>query len=124
MKLNKKQLQELVRKIAKSYIIEAEEEADPFAAAEEGGPDAAGKAGEEDAKDAKDAKPEAPAGVPVKFNISGVKKYNDVPFTSDSGVVKSISKDGVVVTVKPDEADVLVNFNDISESVKSFFKQK
>ena len=124
MKLNKKQLQELVRKIAKSYIIEAEEEADPFAAAAEGGPDAAGKAGEEDAKDAKDAKPEAPAGVPIKFNISGVKKYNDVPFTGDSGVVKSISKDGVVVTVKPDEADVLVNFNDISESVKNFFKQK
>lgn len=122
MKLSKKQLQELVRTVVKSYLREAEEEAgNPFAAAAKGGPEAAGKAGEEEEK--KDAKPEQPAGVPVTFNISAVKKYNNANFISDKGVVKSIDKKGVVVTTQPDGVDVLVNFDDISESVKKFFKK-
>ena len=120
MKLSKKHLAELVRRVAKSYIIEAEkaEEEDPFAAA------AGGDAGEEEKADEKKPEAEAPAGVPIKFDISSVKRYNDNLFKSDSGVVKSISKDGVVVTVKPDDTDILVNFDDISESAKNFFKKK
>jgi len=119
MKLSKKHLAELVRKVAKSYIIEAEkaEEEDPFAAA-------GGDAGEEEKADEKKPEAEAPAGVPIKFNISSVKRYNNKLFKSDNGVVKSISKDGVVVTVKPDDTDVLVNFDDISENVNKFFKKK
>jgi hypothetical protein len=120
MKLNKKQLEELVRRVAKSYIIEADkaEEEDPFAANAEGGDEGDEKA------DEKKPEAEAPAGVPIKFDISSVKRYNNNLFKSDSGVVKSISKDGVVVTVKPDDTDVLVNFDDISESAKNFFKKK
>jgi uncharacterized membrane-anchored protein len=121
MKLNK-QVEELIERVVKSYILEAEEEADPFAAAAEGGPEAAEKAGEEDTE--KKAEPEKPAGVPVKFNVSAVKKYNNANFVSDSGVVKSIDKKGVVVTTQPDGVDVLVNFDDISENVKKFFKKK
>lgn len=126
MKLNKKQLAELVRKVVNSYVFEAEEkEENPFGATEdEGGEDAAaGEEGGEEEK-GKPAKAEEPAGVPVSFNLSAVKKYNDAGFVSDKGVVKSINKDGVVVTVKPDDVDVLVNFNDISENVKRFFKNK
>jgi len=126
MKLNKKQIQEFVRKVVTSYIREAEEkEENPFGATEdEGGEDAA--AGDDKGEEEKDtkAKSQEPAGVPVKFNVSAVKKYNDAGFVSDQGVVKSISKDGVVVTTQPDGVDVLVNFNDISENVNKFFKNK
>lgn len=121
MKLSKRELQELIRKMVKSRINEAEEEVkeeDPFAAD-------ADKAGGEDGKEnTKKQKPEEPVGIPIKFNLSGVKRYNKNPFTNNSGVVKSISRDGVVVTVKPDNTDILVNFNDISEQVSRFFKQK
>lgn len=118
--------------MVKSYLQEAEkeEEENPFAAAddkggEEGGEEAAGE-GEEggEEKEKAPAKPEQPAGVPIKFNASRVKKYNDVNFLSDSGIVKSISKKGVVVTVEPDQVDVLVNFDDITESARKFFKIK
>lgn len=120
MKLNK-QVKELIEKVVKSYVLEAEEEADPFAAAEEGGPEAAEKAGEEEKKD---AAPEKPAGIPISFNLSAVKKYNNANFVSDKGTVKSIDKKGVLVTTQPDGVDVLVNFDDISENVKKFFKVK
>lgn len=123
------------------YLREAEEEkadekggaekadANPFAAGggdeEAGGEekDAEAEGGEE--KDAdKKAKPEEPKGVPIKFDISGVKKYNKAGFTSDKGIVKSISKKGIIVTTQPDGVDILVNFDDISEHVNKFFKKK
>jgi len=139
MKSDKKRLQEYIRQIVKSYLYEAEKEEggkdeggeeNPFAAGEGGGEDAA--AGGEEEKPAddkeggekKDKAAEQPAGVPIKFDVSKVKKYNDANFLSDSGVVKSISKKGVVVTVEPDQVDVLVNFDDISENVKKFFKAR
>lgn len=140
MKLGKLLIEQMVRKALKSYVFEAEEEKaeepakddaageeeNPFAGADDAGgeEDAAdAEGGEEDTKAAK-KEPSQPAGVPVKFNISAVKKYNDSEFLSDTGVVKSISKDGVVVTTQPDGVDVLVNFDDISESAKHFFKKK
>ena len=134
MKLSKKQLQELTAKIVRSYIIEAEEKKDdaevgnPFAAAaeggEEGGEEAPAEEGGGEEGDKKEAKPEKPAGIPIKFNTSKVKQYNKANFLSDMGVVKSIDKKGIVVTTQPDGVDVLVNFSDISENVKRFFKNK
>lgn len=142
MRSNKKTIREYISKLVKQYIAEAEKEEAPAEdAAEEGGDDnpfAAAAGGEEeggeeeaaaddkggDEKDTKEAKPEAPAGIPIKFNVSSVKKYNKMPFTSDSGVVKSIDKRGVMVTTQPDGVDVLVNFSDISENVKKFFRHK
>jgi len=124
MKLSKRHIQELVRKVVKSYMLEAEkEEKDPFATDDaEGGGDAEGE--KADDKEAKPAAPAEPTGVPISFSISAVKRYNKADFISDKGVVKSISKDGIVVTTQPDGVDVLVNFDDISESVTKFFKTR
>jgi hypothetical protein len=103
-----------------------EEEAggkNPFAAADSGGEE---EGGEEDAKDTakgekegeeeadtKAAKPQEPKH-PIEFNISKVKKYNKANFLSNQGELKSISKQGVIVTVLPDNVDVFVNFDDIT----------
>jgi hypothetical protein len=125
MRLSKKHIQELVRKVVKSYMLEAEkDEKDPFAtdSGAEGGTDAEGE--KADDKEAKPAKPAEPTGIPISFNISAVKRYNKADFVSDKGVVKSISKDGIIVTTQPDGVDVLVNFDDISESVTKFFKTR
>jgi hypothetical protein len=140
MRSNKKAIREYISKLVKQYIAEAEKEEapaddaaeegddNPFAAAggeeEGGGEEAAADDKGGDEKDKKEAKPEQPAGIPIKFNVSSVKKYNKMPFTSDSGVVKSIDKRGIIVTTQPDGVDVLVNFSDISENVKKFFKHK
>jgi hypothetical protein len=102
-----------------------EEEANPFAAAadDKGGEEEEAPADGKEEKDTK-AKPETPAGIPIKFNISKVKQYNKANFLSDEGTVKSIDKRGIVVTTQPDDVDVLVNFSDISENVKRFFKNR
>jgi hypothetical protein len=137
MRSNKKLVREYINKLVRKYLAEAEEEKaddagggeeNPFAAAEGGdeekadtGAAAGGEKGEEEKGG--EAKPQQPAGVPIKFKIGSVKKYNNAGFTSDSGIVKSISKDGVVVTTQPDGVDVMVNFDDISENVKQFFKK-
>ena len=119
MRLSKKHIQELVRKVVKSYMLEAEkDEKDPFAT------DSGAEGEKADDKEAKPAKPAEPTGIPISFNISAVKRYNKADFVSDKGVVKSISKDGIVVTTQPDGVDVLVNFDDISESVTKFFKTR
>jgi hypothetical protein len=129
MKLNKKSLREITSKIIKSYIFEAEEKAEenPFAAApEEGGEEEEAPADDAKADDKEEApaKAEEPKGIPVTFNIGKVKKYNNANFVSDKGVLKSIDKRGIIVTTQPDGVDVLVNFDDISENVKKFFKAK
>jgi len=92
----------------------------PFAAAggeEAGADDAAAEepaAGEEGGEEEKgDAKPQADLKYPIKFNIGRVKKYNNADFISSQGELKSINSKGMVVTVKPDEVDVFVNFSDI-----------
>ncbi len=145
MKSSNTLLQKFIPKLITQQLHEAEEEAaeekpaeekpveeadaNPFAGGggdeEAGGEekDAEAEGGEE--KDAeKKAKPEEPKGVPIKFDISGVKKYNKAGFTSDKGIVKSISKKGIIVTTQPDGVDILVNFDDISEHVNKFFKKK
>jgi hypothetical protein len=122
--LNKKHLHEA----EEEKPAEGGEEENPFAAAEEEGGDKGEEGGGEDkGEEGGDKKEEKPAGIPLKFNISKVKQYNDAKFLSDTGTVKSIDKKGIVVTTQPDGVDVLVNFSDIenmSESVKKFFKQK
>ena len=122
----------------RQFLKEADDkEENPFAAkddaadedskeapAKEDGEDK-GEDGKDKSEDSKDkASTEKPAGIPIKFNIGKVKQYNTAKFLSDTGIVKSINKDGVVVTTQPDQVDVLVNFDDISESVKRFFKPK
>lgn len=81
----------------------AEEPAADDAAAEEGG--------EEEKTDAAKAQPDLK--YPIKFNINKVKKYNNADFISGQGELKSINSKGMVVTVKPDDVDVFVNFSDI-----------
>lgn len=141
MKLNKTTDWNRINKSFKKFLKEAEEETpaaekeapaeeeggNPFAAAEDGGGEGEEEAPaeeEEPAADKKQTKPEEPAGIPLKFNISKVKRYNTADFLSDQGVVKSIDKKGIIVTTQPDGVDVLVNFSDISERVKRFFKNK
>lgn len=128
MKSSKKKLKEYISTYVKNYLAEVEKEDNPFAAAEDSKDDEAPadeKGGDEkEDKETAPKKAEEPAGVPVKFNISKVKQYNNANFLSDKGVVKSIDKKGIIVTTQPDGVDVLVNFSDISENVKRFFKDK
>lgn len=106
---------------------------DPFAAAEGGGGDAegggenpwaaeGGEEGEEESDDKGDAEPAEPKGVPVKFDVASARKYNKSQFASGEGIVKSIDSRGVEITTQPDQVDVFVNFNDIRESARKFFK--
>lgn len=141
MKYTNTSLKSLIKHLreAEEKAEEGGEEANPFAASEEGGEDKGGEdsggdsgseggedKGGEEGEDSKGSK--QPAGIPLKFNLSKVKQYNpQSKFLSDTGTVKSIDKRGIVVTTQPDGVDVLVNFSDIedmSESVKRFFKNK
>jgi len=142
MKLNRKSLKELVTKLVKSYVLVEAEEANPFAAKEEepaADAAAAAPATPPAAVATPPATPPAAGATPpaadaatapksdldISFNAASAKKYNpNAKFLSSKGVVKSVSKKGVIVTTKPDDVDVLVNFNDISENVKRFFKSK
>lgn len=141
MKSDNRKLREYISSYIKKFIAEAEEEApaDDAAAADAGGDEenpfeageAAGEGGDEGG-DAKGGGKEGEAGkggqkstgIPIQFDISKVKRYNKSNFLSNSGVVKSIDKKGMVVTTQPDNVDVLVNFDDITENVKKFFKTK
>jgi hypothetical protein len=127
MKSNKKAIREYIAKMVKQYLSEAEKDSkegedNPFTPEDEAEAPADEKA--DDSKEPSKAKDTKPEGIPIKFNSTKVKQYNKANFLSDEGVVKSISKQGVIVTTQPDGVDVLVNFDDISESVKKFFKKK
>jgi len=137
MKSDNKKLREYISRYVKRYLAEAEEEKpaddakEEAPAEEEENPFAAGDEGGDEGGDAKggdekggEKKPEQPTGIPLQFDISKVKQYNKSNFLSDKGVVKSIDKRGIVVTTQPDNVDVLVNFDDITENVKTFFKKK
>lgn len=124
----------LINEVLDEYIFEAEEEGNPFAAAADaGGGDkgadagadaAAAAGGEEEEKDKE--KKEAPAedALSFKFDVSAAKKYNTANFRNDTAVAKKITKNGILATVKPDDVDVLIGFDDITEQAKSFFKNK
>ena len=135
MKLSKNTDWNRLTKSFKKFLTEAEkeekpakeeapEEENPFAAADDEGEDAPADDAEAGKDTEKKEKSEAPAGIPLKFNLSKVKQYNKANFISDKGIVKSIDKNGIIVTTQPDGVDVLVNFSDISESAKRFFKYK
>ena len=124
----------LINEVLDEYIFEAEEEGNPFAAAADAGgdkaADAAGAAGGdaaaeegEEEKD-KEKKPAEQDGLTFNFDVSAVKKYNNSGFRGDTAVAKKITKNGIMATVTPDEVDVLVGFDDITEQAKAFFKNK
>ncbi len=128
----------LINEVLDEYIFEAEEEGNPFAAAADaGGGDKGADAGAEAGADAAAAdgggeeekdkeKKEAPAedALSFKFDVSAAKKYNTSNFRNDTAVAKKITKNGILATVKPDDVDVLIGFDDITEQAKSFFKNK
>lgn len=139
MKISKKYIRDLIRvalreaeeeKATDAGAEEAEEksgEENPFSAGDAGGEEeggeepAAGEEGEEEQGDTQAPKPED---LTINFNISKVKRYNKEKFTSTSGVVKKITKDGLVVTTQPDNVDIVVNFDDITENARKFFKNR
>lgn len=118
---NKETAIKLIGEILSEYRILAEE--NPFAAAAEksgdaeaGGEEAGGDAeagGEEEDKKDKEKAPAKPAGIMVDFDISAVKKYNDVPFRSNRGEVKAINKNGIQVAVDNNQI-IQINFQDIT----------
>lgn len=85
--------------------------ADDAAADEPAADAAAEEGGEEEKTDTTKTQPDLK--YPVKFNIGKVKNYNNADFISDQGELKSINSKGMIVTVKPDDVDVFVNFSDI-----------
>lgn len=99
-----------------------EVEANPFAApddekkADDAGADAGGGDEKKD-EEGKDKQTKAPAEDALAFNFdrSAVKKYNDKAFAGNIAVPKKITKDGIIATVKPDNTDILVGFDDITE---------
>ena len=137
MKISKKYIRDLIR----VALHEAEEEKaadkegeegggeNPFAGSDAGGEEAEGEeapaddAGgeEEEEGGAEGAKPDD---LTINFNLPKVKRYNKGDFTGNVGVVKKITKDGLVVTTQPDNVDIVVNFDDITESAKKFFKTR
>lgn len=132
MKISKQYIRDLIR----VALREAEEEKPADGAEEEGGDenpfpadDAGDEEGGEAAADDQEGE-EAGAAAPkpedltINFNISRVKRYNKEKFASNTGIVKKITKNGLVVTTQPDNVDVVVNFDDITESAKKFFKNK
>ena len=111
-------------------------EENPFAAGAEKAKDDKGDSGEEESggeesekddsgeEDKKKKKPEEESdALSIEFEPARVKSYNDKKFISTSGEVTKITKDGMTVKIKPDNVDVHVNFDDISESAKAFFKK-
>lgn len=135
MKSNNEVVRKYIRRAIREFLFEAEEEnpfgtpeeekADEEGAEEAGGEEpAADEEGEEDTKEPAKKGTAEPAGIPVTFDATAVKKYNDLGFKSDTGTLKKIDKKGLIVTTQPDGVDVFVNFDDISENVKNFFKKK
>lgn len=78
------------------------------------------------------AEGEAPAADPndltIKFDHNRARKYNKAEFTNNIGLVKKVTKDGLEVTVQPDQVDIFVNFEDLVENTttlaKKFFRDK
>ena len=63
-------------------------------------------------------------GLSFNFDVSGVKKYNTNSFRNSTAVAKKITKNGILATVQPDGVDILVGFDDITETANAFFKVK
>jgi len=134
--MSKHLINKLISEILNEYVFEAEEKAptNPFAApgADAGGDAAAADEAEPaadgaDAKDEKDTEKKEGGGedaLSFSFDIDGVKRYNKAHFINSKAVAKKITKDGIIATVEPDGVNILVGFDDITESAKKFFKVK
>ena len=132
--MSKHLINKLISEILNEYVFEAEEKGgeNPFAAKGDAGGDTAAAAEAEPAEDGADAKDEKDTkkkeggsdALSFNFDIDGVKKYNKAHFLNSKAVAKKITKDGIVATVEPDGVDILVGFDDITESAKKFFKVK
>jgi hypothetical protein len=105
-----KLVSELISKVLREYVFEGEDSAD-----EEEAP-------AEDDKKSKEKKEDD--GLSFNFNVSGVKKYNTNSFRNSTAVAKKITKNGILATVQPDGVDILVGFDDITETANAFFKVK
>lgn len=78
------------------------------------GESAGGASGDgEDQAEPQGPPPPNPVDLTISFNASRVRKYNKVEFTSDTGIVKKVTKDGLVVNIQPDQVEVFVNFGDL-----------
>ena len=123
---NTKTVSDLLAEVLLEYSIL---EANPFAAAEkdegggeEAGGDAEAKGGKEEEK--ADTKPkEGGDELSIKFDQSAVKGYNtNTDWKASEAPVKKITKKGIEVDING--TNVLVNFDDITEHVNRFFKQR
>ncbi len=59
--------------------------------------------------------------VTVKFSQTAVRRYNNVPLEGNVATVTKVTKDGIVAA-DADGTEIMVGFDDITESVKKFFK--
>ena len=122
---NSKEVKDLLAEVLLEYSIL---EANPFdaASADSGGGDEGGGAegGGEEKEEEKEKKPkEGGDALTVKIDQSAVKKYNNnTDWKASEAEVKKITKKGLEVDI--DGNTILVNFDDITESAKSFFKKK
>ena len=122
---NPKTLKEIISEVLSEYSLIKE---NPFADAKKnpnnpGSDSEGGGEGEGEEEEKKEKKPEESDALKVKFDVSATKRYNEKPFRNGEGEVTAIDKTGLKVTVKPDEAEIHVNFDDISENAKKFFKK-
>ena len=102
---------------------EAEEEKAPPAdegGDEEGAPEQGDEEGGEEGADTEGMPSKA---LSVNFDKSAVLRYNKASIEGNSAEAKQITPDGIVATVQPDGVDVLINFDDITESANGFFKK-
>ena len=119
--IKKQQIIQLAEEVLAEFTLA---EANPF---EEEGDDAAEDkpAKEEEGEGEEEAKTteKGADNLTIKFEPASVKKYNtNTDWRSGEGVVKGITKKGVEVEV--DGAMVVVNFDDLVESAKSYYKNK
>ena len=119
--IKKQQIIQLAEEVLAEFTLA---EANPF---EEEGDDAAEDkpAKEEEGEGEEEAKTteKRADNLTIKFEPASVKKYNtNTDWRSGEGVVKGITKKGVEVEV--DGAMVVVNFDDLVESAKSYYKNK
>ena len=119
--IKKQQIIQLAEEVLAEFTLA---EANPF---EEEGDDAAEDkpAKEEEGEGEEEAKTteKGADNLTIKFEPASVKKYNtNTDWRSGEGVVKGITKKGVEVEV--DGAMVVVNFDDLVESAKSYYKKK
>jgi len=122
---NTKIVNDLLAEVLLEYSIL---EGNPFAAAEEdegGGEDAGGDAKAEGGKEEEKADTKPKDGgdeLSIKFDQSAVKKYNtNTDWKASEALVKKITKKGVEVDING--TNILVNFDDITESANKFFSR-